>query len=63
MHHKVRHLQQSLVTPRVAVYIEVASRVHLHESSKEAPLEQTFPEQKLNCLGRIIGHNSSASKD
>ena len=43
VNHQVRHLQQSLVTTYISVRFEVAIRVHLRESFKEAPLEQTFP--------------------
>ena len=42
VNHKVRHLQQRLVTTNL-FYFEVTIRVHLHEHIKGSPLEQTFP--------------------
>jgi len=52
--HKVRHLQQRLVTITLYARIEVTLRVHLHESFKEAPLEQTFPTNTKTTLSDII---------
>jgi hypothetical protein len=52
--HKIRHLQQRLVTIDFYARFEVTLWVHLHESFKEAPLEQTFPTKTKTTLQDII---------
>jgi hypothetical protein len=54
VNHKVCHLQQRLVTINLYARFEVTLRVHLHESFKEAPLEQTFPTNTKTTLRDII---------
>jgi hypothetical protein len=59
VNHKIRHLQQRFVTTNISIYFEVATRVHLHESLKEVPLEQTFPTKCKTRLRDIINQNPS----
>jgi hypothetical protein len=54
VNHKVCHPQQRLVTIDIYARFEVTLRVHLHESFKEVPLEQTFPTNTKTTLRDIV---------